>query len=70
MDKNTVTDRNGGELVEHRLRELTKDETALVGGGVLDIFKRPNWTFSIPGSVHDWWDNLVGPCHLCHPSTY
>jgi hypothetical protein len=33
MDKHTVSDRDDGELVERGLRELTNDETALVGGG-------------------------------------
>jgi hypothetical protein len=35
MDKTPVIDRNGEELVEHGFRELTNDETALVGGGLL-----------------------------------
>jgi hypothetical protein len=61
MDKNLVTARDGGELAKRPLRELTNDEMSLVGGGVLDIFLRPGWRIDIPGSVNNWWNNLVGP---------
>ena len=33
MYKRLVTERDSGELAEQGLRELTNDETALVGGG-------------------------------------
>jgi hypothetical protein len=60
VNNNPVTDGNGEELAERGFRELTNDEMSLVGGGVLDIFLRPGWTIDIPGSVNNWWNNLVG----------
>jgi hypothetical protein len=50
MDRNPVTDRNDAEFAEQRLRELSNDETALVGGGILYV-PRP-------------WPPIFGHCPL------
>jgi len=58
MDKNLVSDRNGGELGELGLRELTLDEASLVSGGF--------WGSVIDGAWVGGGEGRRFSCHTKH----
>jgi hypothetical protein len=49
MRKNPATNRDDGELVERGLRELTKHETGLIGGGSSATFIDTGWAAFLGG---------------------